>query len=97
MGSSPAFSTSATQCSPELCACTMVFWAHKGALRAMLCCDTDLCVVAVHIRLGTVLPLYGRTTRALLHHLQYHKEVLKAGKDKSTLEVAGSCSREGVP
>jgi hypothetical protein len=53
-------------------------------------------MVAVHIGLGTVLPLYKRATRVPLLYLQYHKEVLKAGKDKSTLEVAGSCSGEGV-
>jgi hypothetical protein len=74
----------------------MVFWARKHALRAALCCDADLCVAAGHARLGTVLPLYGRATRALLLHLQDHKEVVKAGEDKSALEVAGSCSGEGV-
>jgi hypothetical protein len=65
----------------------MVFWAHEHALRAALRCDADLCVAAVHAGLGTVPPLYGRATRAPLLRLRGHKEVVKAGEDKSALEV----------
>lgn len=96
MGSSPAFSTSAMQCSPELRVSTMVFWARKHALRAALRCDADLCVAAGHAGLGTVPPLYWRATRAPLLRLRDHKEVVKGGLDKSAREVAGGCSGEGV-